>query len=132
MMLGLRKAIAAVLEAELSTPVAVYAYPVEVPILPAVVITPDPGEYVVPLTFGRDGRASTVRVLLRIQILEQRAEPSTGLDALEARRREVTDALAKVPGATWSGFVDIGEATISDVIALGGTVNVSLKIGDGE
>lgn len=131
-MLGLRATIAAVLEAELTAPVAVYPYPVEVPIIPAVVITPDGGDYVVPLTFGRDGRSSVVRVNLRIQILEQRAEPSTGLDALEVRRREVTDALAQIPGATWTGFSDIGEATIADVIALGGTVNVSIKIGDEE
>lgn len=126
----LREAIAAVLEAELTTPVSIYAYPVEVPVLPAVVIVPDGGDYVIPLSFGRDGRAATVRVGLRIQILEPRAEPSTALNALEARRVEVTDALAQIAGAQWSGFVDVGEATVADVPSLGGTVMLSVKIGE--
>lgn len=129
-MMGLRTTIAAVLEAELTAPIAVYDSPVEVSMLPAVVVAPDGGEYIVPISFGRDGRAEVVRVSFRIQILVSRAIPEVALDALELLRKEVTDALREIPGAQWSGFVDIGEATVADVPAVGGTVQVTVKTGD--
>ena len=128
--MGIRAAIAAVLEAELSQPVAVYDSPVEVSMIPAVVVAPDGGEYIVPISFGRDGRAEVVRVAFRIQILESRNIPEVALDRLEARRLEVTDALGKIPGAQWSGFVDVGEAEVADVKCVGGTVTVSIRMGD--
>lgn len=128
--MGIRATIAAVLEAELTPPVVVYDSPVEVNMIPAVVIAPDGSEYIRPLTFGRDGKASAVLVAIRIQILEHRALPENALDLLEARRKEVTDALAQIPGAQWFGFVDVGEAEVADVPAIGGTVQMTIKIGD--
>ena len=127
--MGLRSDIETVLKAELSQPVAVYGFPVEVPILPAVILAPgDP--YQAPLTFGKNGRASSIIWQMRISILEPRAEPSTSLDALEARRLEITDALAQIPGAQWSSLDSVGEMTVADVPAIGGTVNVTIRRGD--
>ncbi|RLB63032.1 MAG: hypothetical protein DRH08_11615 [Deltaproteobacteria bacterium] len=128
--MGIRNTIAGVLEAELTQPIAVYDSPVEVSMIPAVVVAPDGGDYIVPISFGRDGRAEAVRVTFRIQILESRAIPEVALDRLEARRREVTDALRGIPGAQWSGFVDVGEATVADVKCVGGTVIVTIRMGD--
>jgi len=128
-MMGIRSEIKTVLEAALTGAVAVYEFPVEVPVLPAVIVAPgDP--YQTPLTFGKDGRASSIRWSMRISILEPRAEISTSLDALEARRKEITDALSEIPGAQWSEFDQVGEMTVADVPAVGGTVGVTIRRGD--
>jgi len=127
---GVRQALADVIEAALTPPVVVYAYPADNPVVPAVLVVPDGADYQRPLTFGRNGIASVVLWSFRIQILEQRSEPSTALDALEARRKEVTDALKDMPGAMWSGLVDVGETMIADIPSLGGSVLVTVKIGD--
>jgi len=128
--MGIRDVIAGILEAELTQPVAVYASPVEVNVIPAVVVAPDGGEYIVPISFGRDGRAEAVRIGFRIQILESRAIPEVALDRLEDRRKEITDALAQIAGAQWIAFVDIGEAEVAGVKAIGGTVTVTIRMGD--
>lgn len=127
--MSVRSELKAVLEAALTGAVAVYDFPVEVPILPAVIIAPgDP--YQAPLTYGPDGKAGSIVWQMRISILEPRAEISTSLDALEARRKEITDALSQIPGAQWSEFDQVGEMTIADVPAVGGTVGITIRRGD--
>jgi hypothetical protein len=123
--MSIRTELAAALRAAIPG-VAVYEYPVEVPLVPSIVIAPgDP--YIEPYTYGP---VPGVEWRFRLTVLEHRGEPSVSLDALEERRKQITDELRKIAGAQWTGFENIGEVTVSEIPAMGGTVQTTIRRGE--
>ncbi len=128
-MMGIRTELAAFLETLVDPATVVYAYPVELPVVPSLVIVPG-SEYVTPLTFGRDGTAETVAYSFEIRILTLRTLPDEALDAVETLRKAITDGISGFPGARWMSFGEIGETTVGDIPTLGGTVEIAIRTGD--
>jgi len=127
--MGIRTDLAAYIGTLVPPSIVVYPYPVEVPVIPSIVIVPA-GEYVTPLTFGRDGTAESVVYGFELRLLALRTLPDEAFDVLEGLRMAVTDGISGFRGARWISFGEIGETTVGDLPALGGTVEIAIRTGD--